>query len=699
MTEDASIWFIHAVDGQQGPFTTDELREKRASGEIGAEALVWKDGQAEWLPLEQALPPLPPKPAPPETASAPASPQPNVVITAPTRGGNKKWIGASVAVLLLAGLAAAGYFGYRWYQENYGAPLDFATIMPDGALLFAESCAGGFDEAGNQLFKEWFTFMKEQSKSDLALPQPGQLDYRMGMAIYYSGDQPAFVVALAWKDPKAAGDFEKKVLANLGLDKGKEREERGWKILENDGKRYLAVARKGKYRIVATSKAKLTEVLELYAGEKKPSLAANANFSAAFAGAAPGADRSYVDVVGIVKVAAPLFLLLGEDGARIKKDYLDRFKYIATVGTSEAGCYRSTVQVALDNGEKVFGGWKGRKLAWPLSAEKKGQHISFSFVPPPGWEKLAIELVKRAGGDAESRLTAVEAKMAMANVSLSMYSAENNGKFPRSPVFTALLELESGILGNYTPTKDPSFTSLCYQGEDTGYVLAFVTAGETVCVYSSQTGKIERTPQAVEIMGRTLPDFEAMEKLLAKVEEIAVEAGMPDGLLSATACAAVRMSEPEFATRLESTVLSVAPTPPSTPFRLSGSWMVFGTGAGLDAVIARLDKPGKERDAIFSMQMHIATRDVKDIPIKMPPLELSVDLTARYAGNAITMECTVKPDPRPISHAVSLIQWTQPMPGGLFGFPGMPGLGGMKRPAGPPAATDDAAAAEKPGED
>ena len=75
-----SDWYYATADGQRhGPLQAAELRALAANGSIGAQTLVWRDGQAKWRPLQDfaaelelsALPP--PLPA---AAVAPMAPAP-----------------------------------------------------------------------------------------------------------------------------------------------------------------------------------------------------------------------------------------------------------------------------------------------------------------------------------------------------------------------------------------------------------------------------------------------------------------------------------------------------------------------------------------------------------------------------------------------------------------------------------------------
>lgn len=52
MSDQQKIWFVYLTDHHEGPFTPSEVAEKFAQGAVTAQSLGWKDGMAEWLPLE-----------------------------------------------------------------------------------------------------------------------------------------------------------------------------------------------------------------------------------------------------------------------------------------------------------------------------------------------------------------------------------------------------------------------------------------------------------------------------------------------------------------------------------------------------------------------------------------------------------------------------------------------------------------------
>lgn len=57
-------YYINLNGNQQGPYTIDELRNRRDAGNLPPESHVWADGMDEWSPVHEVLssatPPVPP---------------------------------------------------------------------------------------------------------------------------------------------------------------------------------------------------------------------------------------------------------------------------------------------------------------------------------------------------------------------------------------------------------------------------------------------------------------------------------------------------------------------------------------------------------------------------------------------------------------------------------------------------------------
>jgi hypothetical protein len=117
------VSFLVAKDGQQlGPFSLDEVNAQLAGGMLDPSDLGWTEGFEDWYPLEQiegfVMPGEDGSEEVPETenpmvtvvgqaAGAPDGAAPGLMTAGDaamaSSGGRKKWIGLSVAVVLLAG--------------------------------------------------------------------------------------------------------------------------------------------------------------------------------------------------------------------------------------------------------------------------------------------------------------------------------------------------------------------------------------------------------------------------------------------------------------------------------------------------------------------------------------------------------------------------------------------------------------------
>ena len=80
-------WFYTSNGNQSGPVTQQELASKVQSGEIKSSDLIWKEGMADWLPLNQvpefsgtvvASVPQFGAPMPPQTNTYNAGPRPQI---------------------------------------------------------------------------------------------------------------------------------------------------------------------------------------------------------------------------------------------------------------------------------------------------------------------------------------------------------------------------------------------------------------------------------------------------------------------------------------------------------------------------------------------------------------------------------------------------------------------------------------------
>lgn len=101
MSDQQKIWFIYLTDHHEGPFTPAEVAEKIGQGAVTPQSLGWKDGMAEWVPIE-SIPELSAALSAPAGASLEAAP------AADAAGGDE---GFSLAQMLAS-------------QQSGGAPAE-----------------------------------------------------------------------------------------------------------------------------------------------------------------------------------------------------------------------------------------------------------------------------------------------------------------------------------------------------------------------------------------------------------------------------------------------------------------------------------------------------------------------------------------------------------------------------------------------
>ena len=151
------LWhYTDAARQQQGPIDEDGLAELWRAGRVNAQTLVWREGQAQWLPLGQLAAAMPwqstgPAPMPP---AMPGAQQPPVPPRAPISGSPAKRgigcgmilvIAAVVSIPMLGILAAIALPAYHDYTQrarlsgaiNAALPL---KLQIDEAMADSETC-------------------------------------------------------------------------------------------------------------------------------------------------------------------------------------------------------------------------------------------------------------------------------------------------------------------------------------------------------------------------------------------------------------------------------------------------------------------------------------------------------------------------------------------------------------------------------
>lgn len=156
-----SNWYYASADGQRhGPLPSAHLQALAAAGTIGPQTLVWREGMAQWQPLQAVQAGAGPDPLPPPlpgTAAAPA--------TAATRPGMS---GCMIATLLglglvvvvpvvgiLAAIALPAYNDYTMRAHASVAVLQAMAQQPAVAAFAGvhgrcpRNGDEGFDQAGD----------------------------------------------------------------------------------------------------------------------------------------------------------------------------------------------------------------------------------------------------------------------------------------------------------------------------------------------------------------------------------------------------------------------------------------------------------------------------------------------------------------------------------------------------------------------
>ena len=133
-------WYFAKDGEQQGPVSREELEQKIRSGELGGSELVWREGLADWQPLEQVeelkmiSQPVPAPPiaegdspyqapvnAPASTPANPNTPVPNYLWQSIVVTILCCWpfgIPAIVYAAKVDGLVARGQIGDAWEASN-----------------------------------------------------------------------------------------------------------------------------------------------------------------------------------------------------------------------------------------------------------------------------------------------------------------------------------------------------------------------------------------------------------------------------------------------------------------------------------------------------------------------------------------------------------------------------------------------------
>ncbi|AXQ28234.1 DUF4339 domain-containing protein [Solimonas sp. K1W22B-7] len=142
----ARVWWYANGSEQHGPVSGPELKRIAAGGGLRQDALVWREGMAEWitaasvrglLPAAATAPPPPPPPpvspqreATPGTWAAPAPPGP--------ASNEAPWFAVSTTKLLVMSFCTLTFYNLYWLYQNWLRirQRDRSDISPVARTLF-----------------------------------------------------------------------------------------------------------------------------------------------------------------------------------------------------------------------------------------------------------------------------------------------------------------------------------------------------------------------------------------------------------------------------------------------------------------------------------------------------------------------------------------------------------------------------------
>lgn len=133
----ADNWYIGKNGGRSGPFTSSQVRDKAAQGELRPEDMLWKEGMANWVVASsiKGLFPTSPFPAPPPAVeSFPPMPPVTAPPPAPRGAGNGNPYSAPVVGEFHVELGSPG---------GFNQPLPYAEFLPRVAATLLDGLFTG----------------------------------------------------------------------------------------------------------------------------------------------------------------------------------------------------------------------------------------------------------------------------------------------------------------------------------------------------------------------------------------------------------------------------------------------------------------------------------------------------------------------------------------------------------------------------
>ena len=136
------VWYLYTADGQQGPYSSSDLKTWLDEGSITGAWYAWREGLSEWQAIS-SCPELMPPASPGLPPSPPPAPEPFASATAIRQRSKLTWKdrmplpsrGMQIALALLVILAAASAGAWQFYPAAFGlspapAPIVAKKIPP-----------------------------------------------------------------------------------------------------------------------------------------------------------------------------------------------------------------------------------------------------------------------------------------------------------------------------------------------------------------------------------------------------------------------------------------------------------------------------------------------------------------------------------------------------------------------------------------
>lgn len=700
-------WYYYSDSGETvGPLGSQDLARLLREGALTPDHYVWREGFSDWTALKDVdeLAPLltpsatpPAVPAPPVeqggaaegtggaadlVAAAGPAKKPGDVEKAGSGGmvGDGKrprkgrWFLAAAGLLVaIAGLAAAGYFGWRYYRDHFAREIPLASLIPAGVRVYTENDYRNLTPEEIQRARKWIPFLK--MGKEITVPDPEGLGFRVATALYKidtaRGFMPEMVVVVQWQDPEKAVDLEKQALDALHVNSAKGEEKNGWEVFagEKSPRGTWHLARRKDYRILSNSKKRFEEALALWKNDNGASFAKTEDYRKYFAGAEKTVqDKSFVDFRKILDDIDPIVGLFGGEAyANFRKKYLNQFGAVVSTGQTEGGTYRFTGSIAVDGNPSWLKNLADASCAFPFDAFN-GYSFRTALAFPKGWAKpfeTVFEKIETSIG--EARLGAARATIGMINGSLAMYFADHTGNYPETKGRVEVGQI-AGLIPKYLPDnpRTPWNEPFYYEGNGAVFRIVAKKGADTILVYESETGRIETAPDAEKLLSSGENEV-PMSEIVGDIRELgfAFDWGgkTPKDI---RVLGALRFEREEMAERfLELGEAGNIQNKKGSEVR-EGPWLLFQLNAETAANPEKFRGLSPSKDGVFlRYSMTIPFAELGKLAEKTPSKKFGslpketwkISMEGKAQEGSVLLTGEVQPNPRGVGLAATLVQW------------------------------------------